>query len=280
MTDGIKFAILSELFTPTETNTMPTLRIKLPDQSEATHVLVGERITVGRRPDNTIQILDRSVSAYHAELLLVDGHYRLHDLQSTNLSFVEGNPVTDFHLHHNCKVAFGNIECEYDATPSGHGEPEHKLTAAQLEKDMAFLRAENQELLNKIDGLQRRIDILSSARLITGKTETGVLSTPDQVKKLTAERDELRFGNSGLKLELEKLRDELSATIRERDAARQANELLQAERAAQQRDIKFDKGSTQKLAVTPLPAAESTVIVHRDDTPKNNTVSVVEAVTK
>lgn len=267
---------------------MPTLRIKLPDQSEATHVLTGERITVGRRPDNTIQILDRSVSAYHAELLFTDDHYRLHDLQSTNLSFVEGTQVTDFHLRNSCKIAFGNVECEYDATPTIDNNAEPKLTSAQMEKDMAFLRAENQELINKIDSLQRRIDILSSARLITGKNETGMLSSPDQLKKLTAERDELRFQSSGLKLELEKLRDELAATIRERDAARQANELLQAERAAQQRDVKQDKdkdkdkGSTQRLPIASASSAtttngDSTVIICRDDA---EVEKIVEAISK
>ena len=43
---------------------MPTLRIKLPDAGEAAHILRGDRITVGRRPDNIVQILDRSVSGY------------------------------------------------------------------------------------------------------------------------------------------------------------------------------------------------------------------------
>jgi hypothetical protein len=38
---------------------MPVLRIKLPDnKGEITHVLAGERITIGRRPENTIQIID------------------------------------------------------------------------------------------------------------------------------------------------------------------------------------------------------------------------------
>src|ERR1700722_4431119 len=114
---------------------MPTLRVKLPDQSEATHILTGERITVGRRPDNTIQILDRSVSAHHAELLLVDGHYRLHDLESTNLSFVDGGQFTDFHLHPARKICFGNVECAFDATPADEN-PEPKLTVKQMEKDM------------------------------------------------------------------------------------------------------------------------------------------------
>ncbi len=258
---------------------MPTLRIKLPDQNDVTHVLKGDLITVGRRPDNTIQIIDRSVSAHHAELHLVDGHYRLHDLGSTNLSFVEGNQVMDFHLHQSCKVAFGNIECEYDASAAVDEVP--GLTPAQMEKDMAFLRAENQELLNKIDALQRRVDILSSARLITGKTETGSLSTPDQLKKVTAERDELRVHVSGLRFELDKLREELSATVRERDASRQANELLHAERAVAQRDSKgLEREATQRIVLSSNTSSEASSHRGEKDTVSNGAFEPVESAAK
>src|SRR5688572_13043637 len=93
---------------------MPTLRLKLPNQGEITHELTAERITVGRRPDNTIQIIDRSVSAHHAELISEGAYYRLHDLQSTNLTFVNGQAVEDFHLRQACKITFGTVQCEFD----------------------------------------------------------------------------------------------------------------------------------------------------------------------
>lgn len=231
----------------------------MADGSEAIHALQGDRITIGRRPDNTIQILDRSVSAYHAELIHEGGHYRLHDLDSTNLSFVEGEQVLDYHLHQSCKVGFGNVQAEYDA--AGLEEKnEAQLTPAQMEKDMAFLRVENQDLLNKINGLERRIDILSSARLvIAGKSETSELSAPEQVRKLTAERDEQRFHASGLKLELEKLREELATTARERDQARQENEMLRAQAATLQRELVTpEKGDTQKIPLHMTPEPQET----------------------
>ena len=217
---------------------MPILRIKLPNQGEVTHVLAGERVTIGRRPDNTIQIVDRSVSGHHAELVPVNGHYRLHDLESTNLSFVEGQPVTDFHLHGSCRLSFGTVECDFDATPPP--EPaEPQLTPAQMEKDMAYLRAENTELIGKIHQLERRIDILSSARLVTGKSDTTSFSASGEVlRSITAERDELRHQNVGLKLELENVGQELTITVRERDAARQAAELLQMEKVTLGRELR------------------------------------------
>lgn len=215
---------------------MPTLRIKFPDQSEVTHELTADKITVGRRPDNTIQIIDRSVSAHHAEIVLADdGHYRLHDLGSTNLSFVDGSPVTDFHLRQPCRVTFGTVQCEFDPA-GGSGLP--RMSNSQLEKDLAFVRGENADLTAQIGALQRQIDILSSARLVTKKVDnTPFAAANDTLKTIVAERDDLRHMAAGLKLELEKLRDELAATVRERDAARQACELLQAEKVTHSREL-------------------------------------------
>ncbi len=246
---------------------MPTLRIKLPDAGEITHVLRGDRITVGRRPDNIVQILDRSVSGYHAELIWEGDHYRLHDLGSTNFSFVEGQQVSDFNLRNSCKIGFGNIECEFDSSVSEAEDAEPKLTAAQMEKDIAFLRAENQELINKIDALQRRIDILSSARLVTGKSDTTQIGTPDHVKRLTAERDELRFQMSGVKLELEKVREELVSAQRERDSARQQLESLHAEKNQQSRSVQEDeKASTQKIVLPPHSSQPDPALMEEENT--------------
>ena len=92
---------------------MPCLRVKLPENlGEMIHVLAGEKITIGRRPENTIQLIDKSVSAHHAELVASNGHYRLHDLGSTNRTTVDGQPVTDYDLRESVSLAFGTVECE------------------------------------------------------------------------------------------------------------------------------------------------------------------------
>lgn len=235
---------------------MPTLRIKHPVSGDATHELIGDRITIGRRPDNTIQIVDSSVSAHHAEFIAVDGHYRLRDLQSTNLSFVDGVPVVDFHLHASCMIGFGTVVCEYD--PNGEAS-QPRLSHAEMEKDIAFLRGENSELLGKLNALQRRIDILSSARLVTGRTETSPsAAASDSLRAVATERDDLRHQNTGLKLELEKLREELTLTLRERDAARQANELFQAEKVTLGRELQELRGKNPKTTTERIDISKTT----------------------
>src|SRR5205085_845708 len=111
------------------------------------------------------------------------------------------------------------------------------------------LRAENQELRNENDTLRRRVDMLSSARLVT-RSESVPTSNSEELKRIVAERDEMRYHNTGLKLELEKLREELARALNERDSVKQAFELSQDDprRPA-------DKGRSQGI-IFPSPAGE------------------------
>jgi len=55
--------------------------------------------TIGRHPDNTIQILDRIISKEHAQIQRAgDGRYLLRDLRSLNGTFMRGERITDHYL--------------------------------------------------------------------------------------------------------------------------------------------------------------------------------------
>jgi CheY-like chemotaxis protein/pSer/pThr/pTyr-binding forkhead associated (FHA) protein len=229
---------------------MPVLRIKLPEnKGEIAHVLAGERITIGRRPDNTIQIIDRTVSGHHAELISINGHYRLHDLGSTNLTCVDGQPVSDFHLHDLCKVSFGTVECEF--TPETPVTNTDKSEVVPTRAELEFLRRENLDLQAKISGMQKQIDILSSARLMTKETQNlGVL--PEVHKRVTQERDELRTQNANLQNDLEHLRADVASLARERDALRLAWETVKRDGVAAEA-----AAASLSAASAPAPAAPS-----------------------
>lgn len=92
---------------------MPKLQIHLPDGKEVSHDLIDETITVGRLPDNAIHIDDISVSSHHAQLTLSGGDYHLKDLNSTNGTRLNGEPVTEKQLHDGDKIRFGKIETVY-----------------------------------------------------------------------------------------------------------------------------------------------------------------------
>jgi pSer/pThr/pTyr-binding forkhead associated (FHA) protein len=110
---------------------MPKLQIFLLDSGEITRDLTDETITVGRLPDNNIQIDDVSVSSHHLQLTLSGGDYHLRDLNSTNGTRVNGKSVTESQLHAGDRVRIGKIETVYQSeieTPSEKRE----LPAAEV----------------------------------------------------------------------------------------------------------------------------------------------------
>lgn len=70
-------------------------------------------LTVGRKPGNTLQLLDNSVSGKHAELVVDANGVMLRDLGSTNGTRVGGERVLEKRLVDGATVAFGNIELAF-----------------------------------------------------------------------------------------------------------------------------------------------------------------------
>ena len=69
---------------------MAKLQIFLPDGREVTHDLPEEKTTVGRIPENMLQIEDASVSSRHAEILFENNAWFIRDIGSTNGSYLNG----------------------------------------------------------------------------------------------------------------------------------------------------------------------------------------------
>jgi len=88
---------------------MAQLQIILPDATEQTHELAEEKNTVGRVEDNTLCIPFDSVSSHHAEIVFEGGAFHLHDLGSTNGTFVNSEQVADAILNHGDEIRFGAI---------------------------------------------------------------------------------------------------------------------------------------------------------------------------
>ena len=101
---------------------MPKISVFLED-SKATHELTEEQITIGRGPDNMLQIDDPSVSSRHAHLLLIDERYQLQDLGSTNGTRVNSELVTDTFLRLGDRIRFGKVEARFESDATGEAQP-------------------------------------------------------------------------------------------------------------------------------------------------------------
>lgn len=87
--------------------------------------------TVGRHPNNTIQILDRIVSKEHCHIDLVDGEWVLKDLGSLNGTYVNGDRVGERALAPGDEISLGSTRLVFhtEASPSRPAEPRERPPA-------------------------------------------------------------------------------------------------------------------------------------------------------
>lgn len=71
--------------------------------------LHGGLNTVGRNPTNDVVIHEASVSAFHAEISIDERGVIVRDLQSTNGSFIDDEPITEKEIRSGQVVQFGTV---------------------------------------------------------------------------------------------------------------------------------------------------------------------------
>jgi len=137
---------------------MAKLFISLADSGQVTHQLVGEVITVGRYPDNMIQIDHASVSGHHARLVARNGRYHLQDLNSTPKSSINGMPSRDTDLPGSCVLRFGTVECIYNDEVNASPIDQYVMRLAESQRQVdAVIRARD-SLHQQVQDLQKQKD--------------------------------------------------------------------------------------------------------------------------
>jgi pSer/pThr/pTyr-binding forkhead associated (FHA) protein len=88
--------------------------------------LKKERTSIGRKPGNDIQIDNLAISGQHAVITRILNDAFLEDQNSTNGTYVNGQPVKKHVLHHNDVVELGKYRIKYivDAAPPGSAASE------------------------------------------------------------------------------------------------------------------------------------------------------------
>ncbi len=96
---------------------------------DRSHELTAERTTVGRVEDNAFPIPEPSVSSHHCEVLLRGGEVRVKDLNSTNGTFIDGQPVTESALKPGQILRLGKVDLKLEgaAPPASKKAPDQTM---------------------------------------------------------------------------------------------------------------------------------------------------------
>ena len=84
--------------------------------------LVKERMTVGRKAHNDIQIDNMAISGEHAAVVTILSDSFLEDLNSTNGTLVNGQPVKKHFLKDGDVIELGKYKMKYLAAPAVSGD--------------------------------------------------------------------------------------------------------------------------------------------------------------
>jgi pSer/pThr/pTyr-binding forkhead associated (FHA) protein len=92
---------------------MAKLVLSLNGNVQSEHLLGKERITIGRKPDNDIQIDNLAVSGKHALVITILDDSFLEDLGSTNGTYVNGKLIKKHALRNGDVIGIGKHELKY-----------------------------------------------------------------------------------------------------------------------------------------------------------------------
>src|SRR5260370_27292501 len=106
--------------------------------------------TIGRLPDNTVQIDNLAVSGHHAKLYWEEGHYVIEDLGSLNGTYVNDKRVGKATLLHGDQIKVGKHVLEFKAEGAvalGASLPKTGPAAPQLDATIVLDTKQAREMI-------------------------------------------------------------------------------------------------------------------------------------
>jgi adenylate cyclase len=96
--------------------------ILVSEDGEQEYPLAGSD-TLGRHPDNSVQVFDPVVSKRHAEIVrLPDGTFLLRDLGSLNGTYIRGRSITEHALEDGDEIQMGSARFLFSGASQGEGD--------------------------------------------------------------------------------------------------------------------------------------------------------------
>ena len=126
---------------------MAQLFLKFGEQVIQEVVLTRGVVTIGRQPDNLLQIDNPAVSGHHARVYWKDGRYVLEDLQSFNGTFLNNSRIREVVLADRNVIAIGKhtvVFCE-------QGVEELAMKHSALDRSVTWQRELDKARLPQLD---------------------------------------------------------------------------------------------------------------------------------
>ncbi len=158
-------------------------------------VLDREKIRIGRRPDNDIQLDDLSVSNEHALVTTIRNDSFIQDLNSMNGVRVNGRLIRHHHLQPDDEVTIGRFTLKYVHEPWVEPAPSW-LAPSSRELKQATIRA----VAGEVDDTLFQVEGAAELGLVTELPDTEIQSPPAIDRPTTVPADGRPVGTGHLRL--------------------------------------------------------------------------------
>lgn len=162
-----------------------------------------ERLTIGRKPHNDIQIDNLAISGEHAAIVTILNDSFLEDMNSTNGTLVNGQPIKKHFLRNNDVVELGKYKLKYmaDLNDTAATIDEHEKAAAPRATP---LRPEEMQLVDggtrSNFGTRSAVGTRSNVAAGVGAAAVQLLSGANLGKELELTKTLTTLGKPGLQV--------------------------------------------------------------------------------
>jgi pSer/pThr/pTyr-binding forkhead associated (FHA) protein len=134
-----------------------------------------ELITVGRKPDNDIEIDNLAVSGHHARIFKMEDWFLIEDLNSLNGTFVNGKMIQESPLKNGDEILIGKHVLKFISTDvSTSREPEAVLKKGEATETMVIDLKVQQDMLAQISkdrSVTSSGEVLGRVTILEGSTD-------------------------------------------------------------------------------------------------------------
>lgn len=135
-------------------------------QSQEEFIFDQAVITIGSNPENDICILDDTVSRYHCRINQVDQVYIIHDLGSTNGTFLNGVRIKEAFLDPGLILAIGDVQIRFN--PIDEQIPVMPIMSEEFGGIVA-----RSKKMREIFGILEKVAPTTATVVLEGETGTG-----------------------------------------------------------------------------------------------------------